>query len=74
MVFIAERIARSLTLVSEKRLCGILNLPCNVRKEEWDGALKPLLVGHNVGKDKPSFGKIEVSSEELVQKLVKRCM
>ena len=78
VLYVAAQIVKALAILlapfipfTAEELWKLLNLPGNVHKQRWEGALKPLPVGHKIGKAKPLFRKVEANEEELQAMLEK---
>ena len=75
-LYIAVQIVKTLAITLEpfipfaaEKISTLLNLPNETQK--WNEATKLLPTGHKIKKSKPLFSKIEVSGEELQDKVEK---
>jgi methionyl-tRNA synthetase len=57
--------------VAAQEIWKILNLPGSPGQQKWDETLKPLPLGHRIGKARPLFRKIDDSPQELEEQLQK---
>lgn len=75
-LYVAVQLVKTLavTLVpfipfTARKLSALLNVSGDVHSQRWSEAAKLLPAGHKISRSKPLFGKIEVSAEELQDKL-----
>jgi len=78
IIYVAAQIVKALAIVSApfipfaaEEIWKILNLPESVHEQKWNEALKPLPANHKIAKAKPLFRKIDVSEQELDERLEK---
>lgn len=78
ILYIAAQFVKALTITSApfipfaaEKLWETLNLSGNVHEQKWEEALKPLKPKHKIDKPKPLFKKIDVTAQELEERLEK---
>jgi methionyl-tRNA synthetase len=77
-LYVAVQLVKTLAITLQpfipfaaEKLFTLLNLPDGAHSGKWNDATKLLPSGHKIKKSKPLFSKIEVSGEELQDKLEK---
>jgi methionyl-tRNA synthetase len=78
VLYVAAQFVKALAITSApfipfaaEKLWETLNLSGNVHEQKWEEALKPLIPKHEIVKPKPLFKKIDVTAQELEERLEK---